>query len=250
MIQLWFVSRALGLVALLLLSVVTALGALHNTKIGQDSGQALPRFVLVALHRNLALITVVFVVLHVVTVILTPYLQLRWFDALVPGTARFNPVPAALGVVAFDLLLAVVISSALRTRLSKRVWLLVHWTSYAFFPVALAHAVTNASFRGGTWWTLVVPVLSLAVVAAGLLYRRSARRRGPVALVDRGRVDPVEARKAADHATGAQPVVRPDPEASTVLLEGLDAPTVGLPPHPRHALPGTDHETIGHPGPR
>ncbi len=186
MIQLWYVSRALGLVALLLLSVVTALGTLHNTALARATGTALPRFVLVALHRNLALITVVFVVLHAVTVVITPYLQLRWFDVLVPGTARFNPLPAALGVVAFDLLLAVVISSALRPRLSKRAWLLVHWSAYVCFPVAVAHAVTNASFRGGTWWTLVVPLASLAVVVAGLLVRRATRRRGALPLAERG----------------------------------------------------------------
>lgn len=244
MIQLWYVSRALGLVAMLLLSVVIALGALHNTTIGQATGPALPRFVLVALHRNLALIAVAFVVLHVVTVIITPYLQLRWFDALVPGTARYGPVPAALGVVAFDLLLAVVISSALRTRLTKRAWLLVHWTSYACFPVAVAHAVANASFRGGTWWTLVVPVLGVAVVLAGLFYRRAARRRSAVPLADRGRVDPAEARRAADgadRATGAHPVVpprapeNPRRELRVVTRSEPDAATEpqGLPPGSR-----------------
>jgi sulfoxide reductase heme-binding subunit YedZ len=205
-IQLWYVSRALGLVALLLLSVVTALGALHNTRIGQASGQALPRFVLVALHRNLALITVVFVVLHVVTVVITPYLQLRWFDALVPGTARYSPFAAALGVVSFDLLLAVVISSALRTKLSKRVWLLVHWTSYVCFAVALAHAVANVTFRGGTWWTLVVPLVSLGVVVAGLLVRRATRRRGALPLAERGQV-------AVPAPRPAGPAWRPPDEA-------------------------------------
>ena len=210
MIQLWYVSRALGLVALLLLSVVTALGALHNTRIGQATGQALPRFVLVALHRNLALITVVFVVLHVVTVVITPYLQLRWFDALVPGTARYSPVPAALGVVSFDLLLAVVISSALRTKISKRVWTLVHWTSYVCFAVAVAHAVANVSFRGGTWWTLVVPLASVVVVVAGLLVGRATRRRGALPLAERGHVAVAEPRPGAGPAWRAPHEARHD----------------------------------------
>jgi methionine sulfoxide reductase heme-binding subunit len=149
-IELWNVSRALGLVALLLLSVVLALGALHNTTLSRAAAQALPRFAVVALHRNLALITVVFVALHVVTVLVTPYLPLRWYHLVVPGTASFNPWPVGLGAVALDLLLAVVISSSLRRHLSKRVWLVVHWSSYVCFPVAVAHAVANASFRGGS----------------------------------------------------------------------------------------------------
>ncbi|GAA4861455.1 ferric reductase-like transmembrane domain-containing protein [Actinomycetospora straminea] len=209
MIELWNISRALGLVALLLLGVVLALGALHNTSLTELLGQALPRFVLVALHRNLALITVVFVALHVVTVLVTPYLPLRWYHVVVPGTASFNPWPVGMGALALDLLLAVVISSALRKYLSKRAWLVVHWTSYVCFPVAVAHAVANASLRGGTWWTLVVPLVATALVVAALLHRRTARRRpASVPLADRGRTDPAEARKAADHATGAQLVVR------------------------------------------
>jgi methionine sulfoxide reductase heme-binding subunit len=210
-IELWNVSRALGLVSLLLMGVVLALGALHNTSMSRAAAKAVPRFVLVALHRNLALITVVFVALHVVIVLVTPYLPLRWFDVLVPGTALYNPVPAALGAVALDLVLAVVISSSLRRFLSKRAWLVVHWTSYVCFPVAVAHAVANASFRGGTWWTLVVPLATTALVVAALVYRRASRRRPVVPLAERGRTDPAEARRAADHATGAQPVVRADP---------------------------------------
>ncbi|MEJ2860013.1 ferric reductase-like transmembrane domain-containing protein [Actinomycetospora flava] len=211
MIELWNVSRALGLVALLLMGIVLALGALHNTSLTKVVGQALPRFVLVALHRNLALITVVFVLLHVVTVLVTPYLPLRWYHLLVPFTATFNPWPVALGAIAFDLLLAVVISSSLRKYLSKRAWLVVHWTTYVCFPVAVGHAVANASFRGGTWWTLVVPLLATGLVVAALLYRRAARRRPALPLADRGRTDPAEAKRAADHATGSQPVVRVDP---------------------------------------
>ncbi|GAA4941542.1 ferric reductase like protein [Actinomycetospora succinea] len=210
MIELWNVSRALGLVALLLLGVVLALGALHNTSLTRVLGQALPRFVLVALHRNLALITVVFVLLHVVTVLVTPYLPLRWYHLVVPFTASFNPWPVALGAVSLDLLLAVVISSSLRKYLSKRAWLVVHWTSYVCFPVAVAHAVANASFRGGTWWTLLVPLVATGLVVAALLYRRAARRHPALPLAERGRTDPAEAKRAADTATGSQPVVRVD----------------------------------------
>jgi sulfoxide reductase heme-binding subunit YedZ len=249
-IELWNVSRALGLVSLLLLSVVLALGALHNTTSGR-AAQAMPRFVVVALHRNLALITVVFVALHVAAVIVTPYLPLRWFHVVVPGTAGFNPWPVGLGAVALDLLLAVVISSSLRPFLSKRVWLVVHWTSYVCFPVAVAHAVANASFRGGTWWTLVVPLGTTAIVVAALVHRRSVRRRGALPLADRGRTDPAEARRAAEHATGAQPVVGGEGrEGSPGAANGaFAAPEDAEPARPR---PGTVHEmrVVARPAPR
>lgn len=187
MIALWFLSRALGLVAMLLLSVVLALGVLHNTSITRRSNDALPRFVLVALHRNLSLVTVVLTVLHVVTVVVTPYLPLRWIDTVVPGTALYNTLPAALGALGLDLLLAVVVTSALRRRLSRRAWFLVHWSAYVCWPVVAAHAVLNVS-RGTTWWTLAVPLVSAVILAAALVYRLRDRRRGTLPLAERGQV--------------------------------------------------------------
>ena len=193
MIALWFLSRALGLVAMLLLSLVLALGVLHDTSVTRRSGAVLPRFVLVALHRNLSLVAVVLTVLHVVTVVVTPYLQLRWVDAVVPGTAPFNTVPAALGAVGLDLLLAIVVTSGLRRRMSRRAWFLVHWTAYLCWPVVAVHAVLNVS-RGTTWWTLAVPLVSAAVLLAALVYRARDRRRPALPLAERGQVPPAAVR--------------------------------------------------------
>ena len=216
MIQLWFTSRALGLVALLVLAAVLVLGILHNTTLVKRTDGALPRFVLVALHRNLSLVAVVLVVLHVVTTVVTGYVQLRWLDVLVPGTARYNTLPAALGALGLDLLIALVVTSVLRQRLSRRVWFVVHWSAYLFFPVTVAHAVLNASFRGTTWWTLVVPVLSVGAVVAALGYRLRDQRRVGMPLAARGQI--AAERAAPVPARAAVPAADPG-----------DAPTVPVP---------------------
>ena len=174
--------------ALLLLSLVIVLGVLHNTSVVKNADLGLPRFVLVALHRNLSLITVVFVALHVVTILVTDYVHLRVVDVFVPGIALYNPIGAALGTVATDLVLAIILTSVLRSRVSRRVWFCVHWTSYLCWPVAVAHAVLNVSFRGTTWWTLVVPLISLVAIVWALLYRVSDQRRVAVPVAERGKV--------------------------------------------------------------
>ncbi len=231
MLQLWFVSRALGAMALLLLSLVIVLGILHNTSVVKNADLGLPRFVLVALHRNLSLISVVFIALHVVTVIVTDYVHLRVIDVFVPGIAPFNPVAAAFGTVATDLVIAIVITSMLRSRLSRRVWFWVHWTSYLCWPVSVVHAVLNASFRGTTWWTLAVPLFSMVAIVVALVYRRRDRRRVGVPLAERGHVS-AEAIRAV---TGELPIARP-------AAGEVDAPTELLPPV-RPAGPGVDAET-------
>jgi sulfoxide reductase heme-binding subunit YedZ len=232
-LQLWFVSRALGAMALLLLSLVIVLGILHNTSVVKNAELGLPRFVLVALHRNLSLISVVFIALHVVTVIVTDYVHLRVVDVFVPGIALFNPVAAAFGTVATDLVIAIVVTSMLRSRLSRGLWFWVHWTSYLCWPVSVVHAVLNASFRGTTWWTLAVPLLSMIAIVVALVYRRRDRRRVGIPLADRGHVS----EEAIRAVTGELPVVAPagEVEAPTELLPpvrdgaGVDAETEILP---------------------
>jgi methionine sulfoxide reductase heme-binding subunit len=220
-LQLWFVSRALGAMALLLLSLVIVLGILHNTSVVKNAELGLPRFVLVALHRNLSLLTVVFVALHVTTVIVTDYVHLRVIDVFVPGIAPFNPIAAALGTVATDLLLAIIVTSVLRQRISRRIWFWVHWTSYLCWPVAVVHAVLNVIPRGTTWWTLAIPLLSMVGILVALVYRRRDRRRVGVPMAERGKVSEVAIKQVTGEIpipgrAPAGPVV--DPEAETELL--------------------------------
>jgi hypothetical protein len=147
----------------------------------------------------------------------------------VPGIAPFNPVAAAFGTVATDLVIAIVVTSMLRSRLSRRLWFWVHWTSYLCWPVSVVHAVLNASFRGTTWWTLAVPLLSMVAIVVALEYRRRDRRRVGIPLADRGHVS----EEAIRAVTGELPVVAPVGE--------VEAPTELLPPVPEAA--GVDAET-------
>ena len=221
--------------ALLLLSLVIVLGILHNTSVVKNADLGLPRFVLVALHRNLSLITVVFIALHVVTVLVTDYVHLRVVDVFVPGIALYNPIGAALGTVATDLVLAIILTSVLRSRVSRRIWFWVHWTSYLCWPVAVAHAVLNVSFRGTTWWTLVVPLISLVAIVWALLYRVSDQRRVAVPVAERGKV-PDEAIKVL---TGELPL----PARRGASSPYDDAVTETIAPPGRHRSPDLDPET-------
>jgi methionine sulfoxide reductase heme-binding subunit len=255
-LQLWFVSRALGAMALLLLSLVIVLGILHNTSVVKNAELGLPRFVLVALHRNLSLLTVVFVALHVITVIVTDYVHLRVIDVFVPGIAPFNPIAAALGTVATDLLLAIIVTSVLRQRISRRVWFWVHWSSYLCWPVAVVHAVLNVTPRGTTWWTLAIPLLSMIAIVAALLYRHRDRRRVGVPVAERGKVT----EEAIKQVTGEIPIPgRPRPdvtpraesddatEVMTVPVAPSGAGRHGVPASPR---PGPGPRPPGAAGPR
>src|SRR5581483_7783042 len=114
-LALWFASRATGLVALPLLTVSLVLGIVGA---GRAASPRWPRFALAALHRNISLLSVLFLAVHISTAIIDPYAGIGWLDAVVPFVSVYHPFWLGLGAVALDLMLALVISSLLRPRIS------------------------------------------------------------------------------------------------------------------------------------
>ncbi|GIE15148.1 ferric reductase-like transmembrane domain-containing protein [Paractinoplanes ferrugineus] len=166
---LWYFARGSGVVSLLLLTVVVALG------IGSRSGRpafGLPRFAVSLLHRNAALLAIVFLVGHVLSLLFDPYAQLRLLDTVLPFAGHYRPVWQGLGTLGFDLLVALVGTSLLRHRLGARVWRTVHWLAYLCWPVALLHGLGTGT-DNGTWWLWAISIACVVVVVAALAWRIS-----------------------------------------------------------------------------
>jgi DMSO/TMAO reductase YedYZ heme-binding membrane subunit len=173
----WFATRGTGVVALLLLTASVLLGVLTSTR---WSSARWPRFVVSGLHRNLTLLALAFVVVHVVTTVLDGYAPIRLRDAILPFASHYRPIWIGLGAVAFDLLLALIVTSLLRGRIGLRSWKLVHWLAYAAWPVALVHAFGTGSDAKAGWFGLVALGSTSAVVLA-VLWRVAGTRTGPAA---------------------------------------------------------------------
>jgi methionine sulfoxide reductase heme-binding subunit len=162
---LWYASRATGIVSLLLLSLVVILGVLVNRQ-GRLPG--LPTFAVTGLHRSLSLLAVLFIVVHVVTAVADPYVSIRLAAVAIPFVSAYEPFWLGLGAVAFDLIAALIVTSLMRARLSRRVWRGVHWLAYAAWPVAFVHGVgASHDLRGGGLAMLAIGC-AIAVCGAGL----------------------------------------------------------------------------------
>lgn len=155
----WYLSRGSGVVALLLLTASVAVGILA-AKNWQAPGQ--PRFVTGALHRNLSVLAVVFVGIHIATVVVDGYAPIGWLDSIIPFLSPYRPIWLGLGTLATDLLLAVLISSALRKRIGYRTWQAIHLASYLCWPVAVLHGLGTGSDTVEVW----LLALTAACVAA------------------------------------------------------------------------------------
>jgi sulfoxide reductase heme-binding subunit YedZ len=173
---LWYVSRATGVVTLVLFSAVVVLGVLVNRQ-GRLPG--LPRFAVTGLHRSISLLAVVFLAVHVLTAVADKFVTIQLIAAIIPFTSSYLPMQIGLGAVALDLIVAVIITSLLRARIGRRVWRAVHWLAYAAYPVALVHSVTSANdLRSGGLLALTAgSVLSVAVAIWYRLTAAAASRR-------------------------------------------------------------------------
>lgn len=165
---LWFVTRGAGTVSLVMLTAVFVLGLATTTR---QQSEGWPRFLNSRLHSNLALATLVFLVLHIATAVIDPFAHIRWQDAVVPFGAAYRPLWLGLGVVAVELLAALMISAALRSRIGYRAWRMVHWIAYGCWPLALLHGLgTGSDVRTG-WFELIDAACIGSVLAALVAWR-------------------------------------------------------------------------------
>jgi len=162
-VTLWYLTRATGVVALVLLTITLALGV-ANVKRFHTS--RIPRFVVNGVHRNASLLAVTFLFLHVLTAITDGYVPLHVADVFVPFISAYRPFWVGLGALAVDLLTAVMVTSLLRKHLSRRLWRATHWLAYVSWPVALAHSIGTGTDAGSTWMWLLIGACILVVAAA------------------------------------------------------------------------------------
>jgi sulfoxide reductase heme-binding subunit YedZ len=171
---LWYTTRGAGAVSLVLLSAVVVLGLLARVRF---ETRGWPRFLSAAVHGDLALMTLVFLVLHIVTAVVDPFTHLGLVAAVVPFGSYYRTFWLGLGTIAFELLIAIVATSLLRRRLGARVWRAVHWLAYASWPVAVAHGIGTGT--DGT--VLAIDVICVTAVGAALVWRIFAAPPDPLA---------------------------------------------------------------------
>ena len=157
-LALWYVSRATGLVSLVLLTAVLVLGVVLSGRRRPHGGSAT---VVMALHRWWALGVSTFLVAHIVTAVVETYVDLGWISVLVPFTAGYEPLWVGLGTLAVDLVVAVGVTSYARHRLPERAWRAVHVLSYLLWPLAVVHGVAMG--------TADQPILRGVSIACGVV---------------------------------------------------------------------------------
>jgi DMSO/TMAO reductase YedYZ heme-binding membrane subunit len=164
----WYLARATGAVALVLLTISVVLGVLDSVRF--SVAPRWPRFAVDQLHRDTSLLVIVLLVLHVVTSVLDGFAPISLIDGVIPFNSPYRPLWLGLGTVSFDVLLALLVTSVLRARLGYRTWRAIHWLAYASWPIAVLHGIgTGTDVK--SWWMMLLTVLCVAAVLVAALVR-------------------------------------------------------------------------------
>lgn len=177
----WYVARAAAMAAFAVLAGSLLTGMAIRT--AYLSGLARNRAV-IALHTFLAWFWLPLVALHVVALLCDGASQIVLPDIVIPfrvssvyqGTGR---IAVGLGTIGFLTLVLITVTSALRRRMSQRLWLWLHRLTYPMFVVFLIHAQLGGTDFSRTaisvvaWATLgSLGMLALPRVAGGRLEQR------------------------------------------------------------------------------
>jgi methionine sulfoxide reductase heme-binding subunit len=163
----WYLTRSTGAVALILLTAAIALGV---ADVRRWSSPNWPRFIVDGVHRNVSLLAMAFLVVHILTSVLDSFAPISLTDAVIPFAGTYRPFWLGLGAISFDLLIAVTVTSLMRQRIGYGGWRAVHWLTYASWPIALIHGFGTGSDVKDTW-LLAISIGCLLVVLAAVLAR-------------------------------------------------------------------------------
>ncbi len=147
----WYVIRGSGLAtwAFAAASVLVGLGMSTGLLRVRDARRT---------HAWLGGLTIVALTLHLGSLVADSFLTFDLRDLTVPFASSWEPVAVAWGVGAMYLLVAVELTSLLRSHLPVRWWRRVHLASFVAFWMATFHAVAAGTDLG-------VPAIAGAVMA-------------------------------------------------------------------------------------
>jgi methionine sulfoxide reductase heme-binding subunit len=162
----WYFTRATGMVALILLSAIMVLGILGPLR---TSSPRWPRFAIETVHRDLSMLAIVLIVLHILTAVLDGFAPINLLAGIVPFLSPYRPIWLGLGAVSFDLMLAVIITSLVRRRIGYGTWRWIHWLSYASWPIAVVHGIGTGSDSKSSWALAITFACVTVVIGAAVV---------------------------------------------------------------------------------
>jgi predicted ferric reductase len=170
----WFVSRASGMVAWLVLGATCLWGILLITRMLKPADR--PAWLL-DLHRWLGALSIVTTVVHLVALVADNYVHFGWKEILLPNQSTWKTGPVTWGVVALYLLVVIQLTSLFMKKLPRKLWHSIHLTSYLLFAIATVHGVQAGTDRSNMVFIIVASGFTAVVLFAATARFLQARHK-------------------------------------------------------------------------
>jgi len=157
----WYISRASGLVGYLLFWLSTIWGFAIASKILDPF---LGRTFTFDFHEHLSLLSIGFVVLHMVVLLLDKVEPLSLVEILVPFASAYRPFWTGIGIISFYLTILVTVTFYIRSLISSKTFRTIHYLSVAAYFAALFHSLNAGTDSALTWVQWMYAGTSLVTV--------------------------------------------------------------------------------------
>jgi sulfoxide reductase heme-binding subunit YedZ len=163
----WYLSRAAGMIAYLLLFGSVVLGLAVKTKAGD---WMLGRWRVYDLHQTAALTAMAFLLLHIFSLLGDQYIGFTVSQLLLPFEAPYRMLPVAAGIFGFYLLVVLTGSFYVRRWIGYGTWRSLHYLTFLAFGLGLLHGILSGT-DSGQWWARDMYWITGAIVAVFTIYR-------------------------------------------------------------------------------
>jgi len=176
----WLVSRASGVVSLLLVSASVMIGLLMASKVVRKRGAG-P--VLVRTHEQTALAGLIAIAVHGVALLGDRWLNPGLGGLVVPFTMSYRPAFTGLGIVAGYLAALLGLSFYARRRIGARLWRKLHRATVLVWVLGVIHTLGAGTDAGSPWLQALIVATGVPIVVlfAVRTLRGGKRRPKPAA---------------------------------------------------------------------
>jgi DMSO/TMAO reductase YedYZ heme-binding membrane subunit len=162
----WVLARVAGLSSYASLAIALVTGIALRTAVLDWLGS---NRAVRALHEYTTVLWIPLAGIHLLALLLDTTARIGWLDLVIPFHSSYGTVAIGLGALSVDVLIVVTVTSFMKRRMGKELWLWIHRLSYGAFALVFLHAVlsgtdfSDPAVSAITWGTAAT-LLTLAIV--------------------------------------------------------------------------------------
>ncbi|MDR6552941.1 ferric reductase [Paenibacillus qinlingensis] len=174
----WMLIRSFGILSYLTLFIGMVMGISYSfpTIKGHRKG------LLLRWHTYANITGMGFALLHTVLLIIDTFMPFDWAELLIPFHAANSPLWNGLGTIAMYGLLLVLLTTDIRHKLKRKLWLALHMLSYPIFALLLLHGFFLGTDSKQGWAILMYVVTAIILLGLTVLRMQQSIRKRQVKL--------------------------------------------------------------------